>query len=59
MDDNSIMPFGKFKGEAMANVPDWWLKWFWSTNRKWYNNESLNETNTKIMDYIKDYCDFD
>lgn len=25
MNDNSIMPFGKYKGEKMANVPDQYL----------------------------------
>lgn len=25
MNDNSIMPFGKYKGEKMANVPAWYL----------------------------------
>lgn len=27
MDDNSIMPIGKFKGEKLANVPAWHLIW--------------------------------
>jgi hypothetical protein len=27
MDDNSIMPFGKFQGQKMANVPATWLLW--------------------------------
>ncbi len=25
MNDNSIMPFGKYKGEKLANVPAWYL----------------------------------
>lgn len=25
MDDNSIMPFGKYQGEKLANVPEWYL----------------------------------
>jgi len=27
MDDNSLMPFGKYKGEKMANVPPSYLLW--------------------------------
>lgn len=27
LSDNSIMPFGKFKGQAMVNVPAWHLMW--------------------------------
>ena len=29
MDDNSIMPFGKYKGEKMANVPASYLLWIY------------------------------
>ncbi len=28
MDDNSIMPFGKYKGRALIDVPASWLLWF-------------------------------
>jgi uncharacterized protein (DUF3820 family) len=28
MTDNDLMPFGKFKGEKMANVPPEHLLWF-------------------------------
>ena len=27
MDDNTLMPFGKYKGEALANVPASYLLW--------------------------------
>ena len=27
MDDNSIMPWGKYKGYKLANVPAWYLLW--------------------------------
>lgn len=29
MDDNSIMPFGKYQGEKMANVPSAYLLWIY------------------------------
>jgi uncharacterized protein (DUF3820 family) len=28
MTDNDLMPFGKYKGEKMANVPPEYLLWF-------------------------------
>jgi uncharacterized protein (DUF3820 family) len=39
MDDNSQMPFGKFAGEKMANVPASYLMWLWNNDivsvQKW------------------------
>lgn len=32
MDDNSEMPFGKYAGEKMANVPDSYLIWCWNNH---------------------------
>lgn len=28
LDDNSIMPFGKYVGERLGDVPDSYLRWF-------------------------------
>ena len=33
MTDNSIMPFGKYKGEKMANVPASYLIWLFENNK--------------------------
>lgn len=33
MTDNSTMPFGKFKGEKMANVPSEYLLWLFENNK--------------------------
>jgi len=30
--DNSLMPFGKFKGRPMANVPAPYLLWLYNNN---------------------------
>lgn len=27
MNDESILTFGQFKGEKLANTPAWWLLW--------------------------------
>lgn len=34
MKDTDLMPFGKHKGEAMANVPASYLVWFYDENIK-------------------------
>ena len=44
MNDESIMPFGKYKGEKMANVPPDYLIWLYD-NAKVYGG---------VKDYIKE-----
>lgn len=33
MNDESIMPFGKYKGEKMANVPPDYLLWIYDNGK--------------------------
>ena len=33
MNDDSLMPFGKYKGQRLGDVPDDYLIWF--TNQPW------------------------
>jgi len=33
MTDNSLMPFGKYKGTKMANVPASYLIWIFENNK--------------------------
>jgi uncharacterized protein (DUF3820 family) len=47
MTDNSLMPFGKYKNEKMANVPPEYLIWLYE-NAKVYG---------EIKDYIRDNLD--
>ena len=47
MDDNTIMPFGKHKGEKMANVPDAYLLWLYE------NGKCVGE----IKEYIENNLD--
>jgi len=47
MTDESIMPFGKYKGEKMANIPPDYLLWLYE-NDKCYG---------EIKTYIKDNID--
>lgn len=41
-DDNSLMPFGKYKDEQMSDVPEEYLIWLYGEGCK----------NTMIMNYI-------
>lgn len=33
MTDETLMPWGKFKGIKMANVPSYYLKWIYDNNK--------------------------
>lgn len=48
--DESIMPFGMFKGKALANVENSYLRWFYEQNfgRKVFGFNQL------LMKYIED-----
>jgi len=46
MDDNSLMPFGKYKGQKMANVPASYLMWLYDSGTK-----------GSVRDYIIDNLD--
>ena len=30
---NSIMEFGKYRGEAFGSIPDEYFKWLWDNNK--------------------------
>lgn len=45
--DNDLMPFGKYKGEKLANVPASYLLWL-------YDN---NKCNKYLREYIEDNMD--
>lgn len=45
--DDSPMPFGKYKGEAMSDVPASYLHWLWT------NGMNKNFTNSVHL-YIKE-----
>jgi uncharacterized protein (DUF3820 family) len=45
--DNDIMPFGKYKGMRMSDIPVEYLHWLWHQGAK-------NETETRLVpNYIK------
>jgi len=47
LNDNSLMPYGKYKGEKMANVPANYLLWLW-------DNDKCCES---VREYIEDNMD--
>jgi uncharacterized protein (DUF3820 family) len=55
MDDNSIMPFGKFKGEKMANVPSIYLLWCYE--QEWCRGE-VKKYIAANLDAIKSEIDY-
>ena len=47
MDDSSLMPFGKYKGDKMINVPASYLLWLYNENK----------CNKNVRDYIEENLD--
>ena len=45
--DNSQMPFGKYQGEKMINVPANYLMWLYNENK----------CNKEVREYIEDNLD--
>ena len=45
--DDSLMPFGKYKGQKLANVPDSYLIWL-------HNNTDFKRLDSGLMMYIQD-----
>lgn len=57
MTDESLMPFGKYRGEKMANVPASYLMWAWDNKivsvHKWpkvwiYIRENLDAIKSEL-----------
>lgn len=48
MNDDSIMPFGKYKGRKMSHVPAEYLHWVW------HNIKIGNDNMMLVRDYIYD-----
>jgi len=58
LNDDSPMPFGKFKDRRMEDVPAEYLLWLWEENKDRYKlyagSRPLTEDQRAIMDYIDD-----
>lgn len=53
-DDNTIMPFGVFKGKKLANVPGYYLLWLLENKRttpplKVYIEENIESIEKEIL----------
>lgn len=46
--DNDFMPWGKYKGDKMANVPASYLLWLYENNK----------CSGEVKEYIKDNLEF-
>lgn len=51
LDDNSIMPFGKYKGQTLGIIPGSYFMWLGL--QKWFI-KSTNEWHKGMMKYIED-----
>ncbi len=50
MDDKTLMPFGKFKGEKLANVPDSYLLWLHKEGKLYGEFKRYVEDNLDAID---------
>lgn len=46
------MPFGKYQGTLMANVPDDYLVWFWEKNIDRYKKGKSTVQESMVIEYI-------
>lgn len=52
MNDESIMQFGKHKGERLEDIPDSYLLWLYDTH-----SESLEQRHPKLFEYLQSNLD--
>lgn len=50
MDDSTVMPFGKYRGEKLANVPASYLLWL-------YDQNSTSIDGRKVCHYVRENLD--
>jgi hypothetical protein len=63
---STLMPFGKYKGEPLGEVPNDYFKWWSRLNPDWdvlyietlyapYPEKAIAKQKLKLFDYIKTY----
>lgn len=57
MNDNSIMPFGKYKGEKLANVPADYLIWLYDNGKIFGDLKKYIEENSDVLKFQKKEAD--
>lgn len=50
MQDKDLMPWGKYKGIAMANIPASYLKWCYDNNKCCKQVKEYIEENADVLD---------
>lgn len=55
MDDNSLIPFGMYKGKKLANVPSRYLMWLYDQFKK--EKKELTSYKKELLKYIEDNMD--
>lgn len=50
-EDLCTMPFGKYKGKLLHDVPSTYLAWLWHDGLKGYKNDGDGERN-KLANYV-------
>lgn len=48
--DTSLMPYGKFKGEKMQNVPYWHLLWLYENDKASKDVKTYIEDNKDVLE---------
>jgi len=62
LDDNSIMPYGRYKGRKMANIPAGYLLWLLENNKccskvKKYIEESMAALEKEVAEYRNNHIE--
>ena len=57
MDDNSIMPIGKYKGQKMANIPPDYLLWLYDNGNIYGELKNYIKDNLEVIKAEIDYKD--
>jgi uncharacterized protein (DUF3820 family) len=56
MKDTDLMPFGKYQGTEMANVPDSYLLWIYSKYKEEATaGKEIRGDSHRVILYIEDY----
>lgn len=58
MEDSDLMPYGKYQGKAMADVPADYLLWLWDNNKcrgsvKLYINKNMIQLRDEAKNKMK------
>lgn len=55
--DDTVMKFGKFKGDILEDVPAWWLIWIEKKILKEKKQGAISSFKQGLLDYIEENRD--